>query len=139
MKAWKQFKEVLKEEEQQKHDKLLWRDLDESGHKTGEYELIGVITHQGRSSESGHYIGWVQNKSDKWFKYDDDYVTNQNLQNILDLRGGGDWHMAYYMVYRRLEVDPYEGDVNTNTNTNEGGEKMDLEKTDNKNGTIEKK
>ena len=135
MKAWKQFKEVLKKEAEQQHDKILWRELDDTGQKTGEYEQIGVITHQGRSSESGHYIGWVQEKGDKWYKYDDDYVTNQNLQNILDLRGGGDWHMAYYMIYRRLEVDPYL-DFQA---TAEGGEKMDQEKTDNKNDIIGEK
>ena len=26
----------------------------------GIYELYGVVTHQGRSSDSGHYIGWVK-------------------------------------------------------------------------------
>lgn len=24
------------------------------------YELFGVVTHKGRSSDSGHYIGWVK-------------------------------------------------------------------------------
>ena len=39
----------------------------DTAHDTGEYELVGVITHQGRSSESGHYVGWCQHKGGKQF------------------------------------------------------------------------
>ncbi len=71
---------------------------------TGRYQLIGVVTHQGRSSDSGHYIGWVHKKDDKWTKYDDDSITTVNTQEILELKGGGDWHMAYICLFKRLEV-----------------------------------
>ncbi len=71
---------------------------------TGRYQLISVVTHQGRSSESGHYIGWVNKKDDKWTKYDDDTITTVNLSDILELKGGGDWPMAYICIYRRMEV-----------------------------------
>lgn len=41
---------------------------------------------------------------EEWFKYDDDLVTKVKLEDVLNLRGGGDWHMAYYCVYRKLEI-----------------------------------
>lgn len=71
---------------------------------TGRYQLVGIVTHQGRSSDSGHYIGWVHRKDDKWTKYDDDNVSTVNTNEILELKGGGDWHMAYICLFKRLEV-----------------------------------
>ena len=75
---------------------------------TGRYQLIAVITHQGRSSESGHYIGWVHKKDDKWLKYDDDVVSMKTTNDVLELKGGGDWHMAYICFFKQLEV-PFIG------------------------------
>ena len=71
---------------------------------TGRYQLISVLTHQGRSSESGHYIGWVHKKDDKWIKYDDSEVTMVTTNEVLELKGGGDWHMAYICFFKQLEV-----------------------------------
>ena len=71
---------------------------------TGRYLLISVLTHQGRSSESGHYIGWVHKKDDKWLKYDDSEVTMVTTNEVLELKGGGDWHMAYICFFKQLEV-----------------------------------
>ena len=71
---------------------------------TGRFLLVAVVTHQGRSSESGHYIGWTHKVADKWTKYDDDTITTVNVQDILELKGGGDWPMAYICIYKRLEV-----------------------------------
>ena len=71
---------------------------------TGRYQLISVLTHQGRSSESGHYIGWVHKQDDKWLKYDDDEVTMVSTNDVLELKGGGDWHMAYICFFKQLEV-----------------------------------
>mgnify|MGYP000986476879 CR=1 FL=1 len=71
---------------------------------TGRYQLIGIVTHQGRSSDSGHYIGWTHKKDEKWTKFDDDTITTVNMSDILELKGGGDWHMAYICVFKRLEV-----------------------------------
>ena len=71
---------------------------------TGRYQLISVLTHQGRSSESGHYIGWVHKKDDKWLKYDDSEVSMVSTNEVLELKGGGDWHMAYICFFKQLEV-----------------------------------
>lgn len=40
---------------------------DYSGAMTGRFELIAVLTHKGRTLDSGHYIGWVKQKAaDTW-------------------------------------------------------------------------
>uniref|UniRef100_A0A8C4E475 Ubiquitin carboxyl-terminal hydrolase n=1 Tax=Dicentrarchus labrax TaxID=13489 RepID=A0A8C4E475_DICLA len=73
---------------------------------SGYYDLQGVLTHQGRSSSSGHYVGWVKRKEDEWVKFDDDKVSVVSPEDILRLSGGGDWHIAYVLLYgpRRLEI-----------------------------------
>ena len=69
---------------------------------TGDYELMGVVTHKGRDADSGHYIGWVRQNpgSQFWWKYDDDKVSEVQSAEILALKGGGDWHTAYLAFYR---------------------------------------
>ena len=71
----------------------------------GLYELMGVVTHKGRSADSGHYIGWVRKEagSGQWWKYDDDKVSEATTADVLNLKGGGDWHTAYLNFYRFKE------------------------------------
>ena len=68
----------------------------------GYYELHGVVTHKGRSCDSGHYIGWVRKApgSDEWFKYDDEKVSPCTTPDILKLSGGGDHDSAYFAIFR---------------------------------------
>lgn len=33
---------------------------------TGIYDLVAVLTHKGRSADSGHYVGWVKQENG-WF------------------------------------------------------------------------
>uniref|UniRef100_A0A3B3RTP8 Ubiquitin carboxyl-terminal hydrolase n=1 Tax=Paramormyrops kingsleyae TaxID=1676925 RepID=A0A3B3RTP8_9TELE len=77
---------------------------------SGYYDLQAVLTHQGRSSSSGHYVAWVKRKEDEWVKFDDDKVSLVAPEDILKLSGGGDWHIAYILLYgpRRLEILPEE-------------------------------
>ncbi|KAJ1744265.1 deubiquitinating enzyme [Coemansia sp. RSA 1821] len=83
---------------------------------TGVYELIGVVTHIGRTANSGHYMAWVRKEKGIggpdpagkgipetqhwWYKFDDDDVTMVTDEEILKLCGGGDWHTAYVALYR---------------------------------------
>lgn len=97
------WKEEQKEEDIKEHDETLYRKIG-TGLETGNYELIAVLTHQGRTSDSGHYVAWVHKKGEDWYKYDDDKVSEVKLEEILNLRGGGDWHMAYYCIYRKIEI-----------------------------------
>jgi len=86
----------------------------------GLYELFAVVTHKGRDADGGHYMGWVKadnsdsRKADKkrekiadtdednddWFVFDDDEVSPCKTEDILKLKGGGDWHMSYLNFYR---------------------------------------
>lgn len=100
---FKKWKEEQKEEEIKEHDEKLYRKHG-TGLETGNYELIAVLTHKGRTSDSGHYVAWVHRRGDEWLKYDDDVVTVVSTEEIMNLRGGGDWHMAYYCIYRKIEV-----------------------------------
>ncbi|KAJ2761762.1 deubiquitinating enzyme [Coemansia sp. BCRC 34490] len=96
---------------------------------TGLYELIGVVTHIGRSINSGHYIAWVRKEKNVggpdpsfggaggkpaadssapqhwWYKFDDDDVSMVTDEDILKLCGGGDWHTAYILLYRAKKLD----------------------------------
>ncbi|CAH8676123.1 unnamed protein product [Schistosoma rodhaini] len=71
---------------------------DPGSNNSGYYELQGVLSHQGRTSTSGHYVAWVK-KQGMWFKFDDDRVSQVTSEDILRLSGGGDWHCAYILLY----------------------------------------
>ncbi|KAF8388854.1 hypothetical protein HHK36_025534 [Tetracentron sinense] len=73
---------------------------DKQEHLTGIYDLIAVLTHKGRSADSGHYVAWVKQESGKWIEYDDDNPIPQREEDITKLSGGGDWHMAYICMYK---------------------------------------
>lgn len=75
-----------------------------AGALTGKYELIGVLTHKGRSADSGHYTAWVKQSDDSWVLFDDDTLVPKKSDEILALSGGGDWHMAYMLLYRAVRV-----------------------------------
>ena len=92
-----------------------------AGQPTGRYELAAVLTHKGRSADSGHYVAWaaaaaaapVAAADDAygkparppppgqapWIQYDDEGVTARTAEDVLALSGGGDWHMAYLLLY----------------------------------------
>jgi len=100
-------------------------DLDDCELDTsGVYMLIGVVTHKGRSADSGHYVGWVKKhvgedpvpktesgapgkkvrpEDEEWIKYDDEVVTSVKAEDVLALSGGGDWHMTYLLFYKRID------------------------------------
>jgi ubiquitin carboxyl-terminal hydrolase 14 len=72
---------------------------------TGLYELHSLVTHKGRSADSGHYIGWVRQApgSTAWWQYNDDVVSEATTQDIMLLKGGGDRDMVYLAFYRYKE------------------------------------
>lgn len=104
----KQQKKLVKkpEAEKVKYEPFSFPD-DLGSNNSGYYDLQAVLTHQGRSSSSGHYVGWVKRKEDEWVKFDDDKVSLVSPEDILRLSGGGDWHIAYVLLYgpRRLEME----------------------------------
>ena len=66
----------------------------------GEYELFALVSHKGRSADSGHYIGWVRQDGDNWICFDDDQVDECKTSDVLLLKGGGDRDMGYLLFYR---------------------------------------
>ncbi|XP_026419345.1 ubiquitin carboxyl-terminal hydrolase 6-like isoform X2 [Papaver somniferum] len=70
------------------------------GQLTGVYELVSVLTHQGRSADSGHYVAWVKQESGKWIQFDDEEAILRCEEDITKLSGGGDWHTAYICMYK---------------------------------------
>lgn len=71
---------------------------------TGKYELTGVLTHKGRSADSGHYVSWVKQHDGSWVLFDDDELLMKKDEDVLALCGGGDWHMAYLLLYKAVKV-----------------------------------
>uniref|UniRef100_A0A0C9S559 Ubiquitin carboxyl-terminal hydrolase n=1 Tax=Wollemia nobilis TaxID=56998 RepID=A0A0C9S559_9CONI len=45
-------------------------DTDKKEQLTGIYDLVAVLTHKGRSADSGHYVGWVkqENEGGRYYK-----------------------------------------------------------------------
>ncbi len=72
---------------------------------SGWYDLVAVLTHVGRTAESGHYIGWVKDQNGEWWKFDDDKVSPVTEEEIQKLEGGGDWHSAYICLYRSKSLE----------------------------------
>jgi ubiquitin carboxyl-terminal hydrolase 14 len=81
----------------------------------GVYDLFAVVTHKGRDADGGHYMAWVKadhnagdvkkiadtnEDNEDWFVFDDDEVSPCKTEDILKLKGGGDWHMSYLNFYR---------------------------------------
>lgn len=62
---------------------------DLGSNNSGLYDLIAVLTHKGRTSNSGHYVGWVCGADGNWFKFDDDDVSMVTPEDVLKLSGGG--------------------------------------------------
>ena len=86
---------------------------DKETHLTGIYDLVAVLTHKGRSADSGHYVAWVKQESGqysrinylivtiedkckfwflvtgKWIEFDDDNPIPQREEDITKLSGGG--------------------------------------------------
>ncbi|KAF9429256.1 Ubiquitin carboxyl-terminal hydrolase 14 [Entomortierella beljakovae] len=80
---------------------------DVGSNPSGQYELVSVLTHIGRTADSGHYIGWTKKgDTDEWYKYDDDKVSPVSKDDILKLDGGGDFHVAYMALYRSRDFKP---------------------------------
>ncbi|MEW5311044.1 MAG: hypothetical protein WDW38_002790 [Sanguina aurantia] len=82
---------------------------------TGKYELQSVLTHKGRSADSGHYVAWVKQKDGSWILFDDDKLIPKTADEVLQLSGGGDWHMAYMLMYKAILTAPAAPTVTPST------------------------
>lgn len=74
---------------------------DPGSNNSGYYELIAVVTHEGRTANSGHYVAWARVDKDTWACYNDDKVTTHNSERVIKLSGesGADSPTAYMCIY----------------------------------------
>jgi ubiquitin carboxyl-terminal hydrolase 14 len=71
---------------------------------SGYYELASVVSHKGRTLDGGHYIAWAK-KAGAWLVFDDDKVARVTEEDVGRLRGVGEAHIAYVLVYRCRDPD----------------------------------
>ncbi|CAK9014042.1 unnamed protein product [Durusdinium trenchii] len=84
---------------------------------TGYYQLVGIISHKGRTADGGHYVGWTLHKKadgkdlkdDQWVLFDDDEVSFVSWKDMTgmstDLCGGkADTQIAYINIYKKVTV-----------------------------------
>merc|ERR1719281_1115730 len=104
-----------------------WFEDDLGSNNSGYYELQAVLTHKGRSSNSGHYVAWVKYKGDTWIECNDDDVNPIHVEDVLKLSGGGDWHTAYLLLYgpRKLPKDFKKPSEEKTTESTSEVEKME--------------
>ncbi|CAH03058.1 ubiquitin-specific protease UBP6 [Kluyveromyces lactis] len=78
------------------------KDLRQGENPSSVYNLIGVVTHQGANSDSGHYQAFVRDDADenKWYKYNDDKVYVVTREKVEQLAGGGESDSALILIYK---------------------------------------
>eukprot|EP00811_Abedinium_folium_P028574 NODE_4432_length_1892_cov_10.335977.p1 GENE.NODE_4432_length_1892_cov_10.335977~~NODE_4432_length_1892_cov_10.335977.p1 ORF type:complete len:432 (-),score=164.01 NODE_4432_length_1892_cov_10.335977:309-1604(-) len=89
---------------------------------TGHYELVGIVSHKGRSADGGHYVCWCRTrkadgkelKDDRWVLFDDETVVPYDWKDLvgqgIDLQGGkADTQIAYICLFKKITVEvPFE-------------------------------
>ena len=81
---------------------------DIGSNNSGYYELQAVLTHKGRSSNSGHYVAWTRYKGESWIECNDDTINPIHVEDVMKLSGGGDWHTAYLLLYGPRKLMKYQ-------------------------------
>ena len=75
-----------------------------------QYELFGVLVHQGPSSGSGHYITFIRPELNQWYKFNDETVSRVSFEFVKSSSEGGD--------HQKFSVDPktYESSLKSSSN-----------------------
>lgn len=73
----------------------------------GHYELIGSVSHKGRSADSGHYVGWTRSKEDPetWWMCDDERVSPVKIKDIDMCGGRSDYHISIILLYKKKRFE----------------------------------
>ncbi|SCU99038.1 LADA_0H17150g1_1 [Lachancea dasiensis] len=98
------LEESKREKWNQEFKKRFPADLASGENPSCVYNLIGVITHQGANSESGHYQSFIRDEADenKWYRFNDDKVSIIPKEKIESLAGGGESDSALILIYKGL-------------------------------------
>lgn len=98
------------DQDEQKTETELYTDC-----PTGVYELECIVTHQGRTADSGHYVAWRYCPDDREYiiKFDDDKVSRIKAKDT-DLSGGrSDYHIAVMLLYKKTVIKASEDEMAT--------------------------
>lgn len=100
----KQHLESLKDQFRKNIDPALAADKTCSPH--GLYDLQAIISHQGMSADSGHYLCYTRSPHDpnQWWKLNDDQATPFDSARIATLAGGGASDSALILVYKSSDI-----------------------------------
>ena len=87
------------EDDESKDMEQYWFDDDIGSNNSGYYELQAVLTHKGRSSNSGHYVAWVKYKGETWIECNDDDINPVHVEDVMKLSGGGKFKTIGYSLF----------------------------------------
>ena len=65
-----------------------------------QYKLISVCTHIGKSGSIGHYIAYCKSKENKWYEFNDTYITETKFENINS-------YSPYILIYKKSILNLY--------------------------------
>mmetsp|Transcript_26156 Transcript_26156/g.25335 ORF Transcript_26156/g.25335 Transcript_26156/m.25335 type:complete len:115 (+) Transcript_26156:1698-2042(+) len=64
--------------------------------RLGKFNLIGLVSHKGKTLESGHYVAFTKRQDGIWYNCNDDTVTRvQKVEQILEQK-----NQAYILLYQ---------------------------------------
>ena len=61
------------------------------------YNLTGICNHIG-GTHGGHYYSYCKNKNNKWYEFNDENVSEINIDNIITKN-------AYCLFYKKINVE----------------------------------
>ncbi|XP_055540357.1 ubiquitin carboxyl-terminal hydrolase 38 isoform X2 [Wyeomyia smithii] len=82
------------------HDEIIsLRIVTETGHSSVmQYVLYAAVVHAGTSMDSGHYYTYAQDKSDCWYKFNDNFVTKCSADELHSLSSPNTPYILFYQM-----------------------------------------
>uniref|UniRef100_A0A182NNR2 USP domain-containing protein n=1 Tax=Anopheles dirus TaxID=7168 RepID=A0A182NNR2_9DIPT len=79
---------------------------DESGHcRQLHYRNYAVVVHYGTSMDSGHYYTYAQDGTGKWFKFNDNYVTECSTSELQNIPSPNTPYILFYQLVMNSATD----------------------------------
>ncbi|XP_019543871.2 ubiquitin carboxyl-terminal hydrolase 38 isoform X2 [Aedes albopictus] len=82
------------------HDETisLWVTPEEGHPFTVQYSLYAAVVHAGTSMDSGHYYTYAQDEPDRWYKFNDNYVTGCTVDELHALSSPNTPYILFYQM-----------------------------------------
>ncbi|XP_053693027.1 ubiquitin carboxyl-terminal hydrolase 38 [Sabethes cyaneus] len=82
------------------HDEMIsLRIVTDTGHSSVmQYSLYAAVVHAGTSMDSGHYYTYAQDKSDCWYKFNDNFVTKCSADELHSLSSPNTPYILFYQM-----------------------------------------